>query len=232
MDEKELWDKYGNVQKDRPVTFGPHFSYQFRHSPRHILFSFSRYKFAQKMIGPGKRIIELGCSDGIGTVILAEGAQQVLGVDFDRESIDCAKRTLSDVANMSFQCDNFLDKSYGNFDAVVSYDVIEHIYPKNEELYVQTVLQNMNETGIFLVCTPNIEAVRFSRPEIQNAHVNVFSGERLLTLLNKFFDHVFLFSQNDEMVHTGYTPMAHNLLCLCCGKKSSRGSGPSLSKKG
>jgi hypothetical protein len=27
---------------------------------------------------------------------------------------------------------------------------------------------------------------------------------------------------NDEVVHTGYAPMAHYLLILCCGKRTDR----------
>jgi hypothetical protein len=29
-----------------------------------------------------------------------------------------------------------------------------------------------------------------------------------------------LFSMNDETVHTGFYPMAHYLIALCCGKKA------------
>mgnify|MGYP007028595943 CR=1 FL=1 len=36
----------------------------------------------------------------------------------------------------------------------------------------------------------------------------------------RFFDNVFLFSMNDEVVHTGFTPMAHYLFALCVGPKT------------
>src|SRR5262249_47894355 len=34
-------------------------------------------------------------------------------------------------------------------------------------------------------------------------------------LLEKYFAHVFIFSMNDEVVHTGFSPMAHYLFALC-----------------
>jgi len=49
--------------------------------------------------------------------------------------------------------------------------------------------------------------------------VNCKSGPQLKSLLQNYFEHVFLFSMNDEVVHTGYYPMAHYLIAVCCGKK-------------
>ena len=47
-------------------------------------------------------------------------------------------------------------------------------------------------------------------------HVNCKSGVELRTFLEGFFPNVFLFSMNDEVVHTGHTKMSHYLLALCC----------------
>ena len=41
----------------------------------------------------------------------------------------------------------------------------------------------------------------------------------LKSLLSKYFHNVFIFSMNDEVVHTGFYPMAHYLFALCCDKK-------------
>jgi len=38
-------------------------------------------------------------------------------------------------------------------------------------------------------------------------------------LVQRYFDNVFIFSMNDETIHTGFYPMAHYLLALCCGVK-------------
>lgn len=218
MDERKLWEHYGALQKDRPFSFGAHYSYQFWNTPRHILFTLARYKFAMKMIGNKKRLLELGCNEGLGTYYLTEFALEALGVDFDDTAIKWAKDNL-ERDGLSFLNDNFIDKQYGEYDAVVSYDVIEHIYSHNEDNFFQTCLNNLSKSGILIIGTPNKESARFSNQELAGAHVNLFSGDRLVEKLQQYFHNVFLFSQNDELIHTGYTPMAHYLICLCCYKK-------------
>ncbi|MCI5632323.1 hypothetical protein [Helicobacter sp.] len=50
-------------------------------------------------------------------------------------------------------------------------------------------------------------------------HVNCKSGEDFKEFCKKYFHHVFVFSMNDEVVHTGFYPMAHYLFALCVGVK-------------
>ena len=95
MDEKKLWEEYGAIQKDEEICFGGYYSYQFRNTPRHILFSLSRYKFAGKMIGNNKKVLELGCNEGLGSHFLAEFATKVVGVDFDEKAIAWAQKKLA-----------------------------------------------------------------------------------------------------------------------------------------
>ena len=33
------------------------------------------------------------------------------------------------------------------------------------------------------------------------------------------FHNVFIFSMNDEVVHTGFAPMPHYYFALCCGRR-------------
>ena len=47
--------------------------------------------------------------------------------------------------------------------------------------------------------------------------MNCKDGKELQAVMERHFDNVFLFSMNDEVVHTGFTPMAHYLLALCVG---------------
>ena len=40
----------------------------------------------------------------------------------------------------------------------------------------------------------------------------------LKALMQRFFRNVFMFSMNDEVIHTGHHKMAHYLMALCCGR--------------
>lgn len=226
--ELELWNKYGATQKEGNVTLGPHSSFQWNNSRRHLLFTAARYKFAMKMIGnlyePNeKTILDLGCSDGFGTYYVAEFAKSVLGVDFDKEAIEYAK-SINDSDNegegkICYRLENFLNKKYGEFDGVVSFDVLEHIYPEHEDDYMKTVLMNLKDTGTFVVGSPSIETQQYSKENITGAHVNVYKGEDLYKMLKNYFYNIYLFTQNDEIIHTGHLRMANYLIAVCSHKK-------------
>ncbi len=220
--ELELWKKYGVTQKEQGITLGPHSSYQWNNSRRHLLFSATRYKFAMKMIGNiynsgEKEILDLGCSDGFGTYYVAENAKRVLGVDFDEDAVAHAKENRHD--NIEFRLENFLNQYYGQFDGVVSFDVLEHIYPEHEKEYMETVTKNLKQTGIAVIGTPSLESQQYSKENVTGAHVNVYNGEKLYAMLRQYFHNVFLFTQNDEIIHTGHLRMANYLIAVCAYKK-------------
>ncbi len=218
LDEQGVWEKYGASQKSLCFTIGAHTSCQLNRSPRRLLFGMARYKFAQKMIGDGKDILELGCSDGFYTLVLAENAKYVLGVDFDKEAL--GHSGIEHIReNIYLRFDNFLGKKYGKYDAVVAFDVIEHTFAHNEGKFMETMCKNLSQFGIAVIGTPNLLAMHHSSPEVRDAHVNEYSAPMLERLMGKYFYNVFMFSQNDEVVHTGFAPMTHYLIAVGCHKK-------------
>ncbi len=118
-----LWKEVMSTVGDDTITLGPYFAHQLLYNPRHILFAFSRYKFAAHLLGQTKkrRVLELGCNEGLGTLLLAQNAKEVVGIDFDARAVKWAKDNLRN-DNLTFISDNFLGKRLGRFDAVVSLD--------------------------------------------------------------------------------------------------------------
>ena len=204
--------------QDQRVCWGTIWSYNFRNDPKRLPFVLSRYKFAAKMAGRGRSILEMGCGEGIGAPILAEHAVSYTGIDYDEPQIEAAKRIFSG-EKFHFLTGDFFERSVGCFDSVVSLDVIEHIYKEHEERYVEALCAHLNPNGIAVVGTPNETTAPYASALSRAAHVNLYSQERLRTLLLKYFTHVFCFGMNDEVVHTGYAPMAHYLICLACTPK-------------
>ena len=215
--EYELWSKYGATQMEKGrILLGPHSSYEWKHSRRQLLFTAARYKFAMKMIGniyePGRKdILDLGCSDGFGTYYVAEDAKSVVGVDFDEGAIEFAK-SFNESDIISFQKDNFLGKIYGRFDGVVSFDVIEHIYPENVDAYMKTVVANLKSGGVFVVGTPSLENQLYSRENVKKAHINCYKGEALYAMLKGYFNRI---------IHTGHLRMANYLIAVCSNPKAN-----------
>ncbi|MFC1987020.1 class I SAM-dependent methyltransferase [Chloroflexota bacterium] len=219
---KDSWAKAKKYMGSQRVELGPYYTYNLLHVPRHLFFSFSRYKFAARLIGefPKMNVLELGCNEGLGTLLLAGEFHKLTGVDLDKDAVQWAKSNLEKGdSNIVFKHDNFLGKVYGKFDVVVALDVIEHI-PKEQEIdFFQTATSNLDDDGYCIIGTPNITASQYSSEPSKIGHVNLFSAERLRDTLRQYFKNVFLFGMNDEVVHTGFYPMSHYLISLSCGKK-------------
>ncbi len=216
-------DRWGGVKAQLgpgQILLGPYFTYIAQKSPRRLLHLLSYYKFAAKMIGAKKRVLEIGCSEGFGTVLLAEHATSVLGVDLDADAIEVANATVASDC-LRFEVGDVLTRPLGVFDAAVTLDVIEHIYPRHEDAFVARIAASLEGDGVLVIGTPNITSDQFASPVTRRGHVNLFSAERLRELGLRHFQNVFLFSANDEVVHTGFSPLAHYLLALCVGPRRS-----------
>lgn len=216
--EKQLWDSTAKLLGNEQVSWGDHWSFNFRNDPKRLAFVLSRYKFCAKMACKNASVLELGCSSGIGATILGEEAVSYTGVDLDKQALETAQKSFSP-PKYSFLFDDFMGKVYGKFTAVISLDVIEHILPEYEDLYFQTVMDNLGPNGICIIGTPNITSSPYASEFSKIGHVNLYSQERLATVMKKHFHQVLSFGMNDEMMHTGYAPMAHYLLCVGCHRR-------------
>lgn len=217
---QELWQNVKSSLDHTHFTLGPYFGYQMVHTPRHLLFTLSRYKFAAKMLPVGKKlnVLEMGCGEGVGTLMLAEQGHNVTGVDFDGNAIQHAQESITN-ENIRFKEGDFLIYRDKPVDAVVSLDVIEHIEKKLEVAYCETIVENLTDTGFAIIGTPNITANQYASKPSQIGHVNLFSAERLQELFSQYFHNVFNFGMNDEVLHTGFSPMCHYLFVVACNKK-------------
>jgi 2-polyprenyl-3-methyl-5-hydroxy-6-metoxy-1,4-benzoquinol methylase len=199
----------------RELTLGSHWSFNLRNDPKRLAFVLSRYKFAAGMLGKGRKVLELGCSEGIGAPILSEFARSYTGIDLDAPAIEAARANFGR-KDRRFLAGDFLDKRLGRFDAVVSLDVIEHIHLRYEPLFFSAVLKNLEPDGVCVIGTPNKTSEAYASELSREGHVNVYDAERLTAAMRLRFRNVFLLGLNDEVVHTGFAPMTHYLAAVGC----------------
>jgi 2-polyprenyl-3-methyl-5-hydroxy-6-metoxy-1,4-benzoquinol methylase len=216
--EFKRWEQVKEYIATDQVTLGPYFSYQLRNTPRRILFSLSHYKFAAKLLGTGKHVLEVGCSEGLGTVLLAEFARKVTAIDIDAQAITEAQRNFAS-DKLEFRAVDILQAHLGEFDGIVCLDVIEHIYPENEAAFFTALRRQLSDYGLCIIGTPNLFGEQYASEVSRLGHVNVYTAERLRESMEKHFHQVFIFSANDEIIHTGFYPMAHYLLAVGVCKK-------------
>jgi len=216
------WQEVREQLGEHKLTLGSVYAYQALYTPRNYLFALSRYKFASRLLPQDKPVdvLELGCGEGIGTIMLSENGHRIVAVDFDEVSINYARENIIK-PNISFQRENFLGKNLGKFDAIVSLDVIEHIAKAQENVFFETISENLNQDGFCIIGTPNATAKQYASPLSEIGHINLYTAERLKEVMNQYFKNTFFFGMNDEVVHTGFYPMCHYLFGLGVGKIKS-----------
>jgi hypothetical protein len=190
--------------------------------PKRLVFVLSRYKFVSKMLAGRKNALEIGCADAFGTRIVRQAVPNVLATDIDPIFIeDCLARENGSPWPISYRVHDILTGPLdAQFDAVFSLDVFEHIPAKYERDFIKNIRSSMSEGAVLVLGCPSLESQVYASPGSKEGHVNCKSGDQLRDLYLEFFDSVFLFSMNDEVVHTGFTKMANYLFLVCTGKKT------------
>lgn len=188
--------------------------------PRRLLFVLARYKFVAKMFSGMKRVMEVGCADAFGTRVVRQEVPEVVATDFDPVFIQRNQAQSDPKWNVSFKVhDMFAGPLAEEFDGVYAVDVIEHIQRKQERQFVENMAKSLNARGVCLIGTPSKESQKYASLPSKEGHVNCKKAPALKKLMSRYFHNVFIFSMNDEVVHTGYHPMAHYLWALCCNRK-------------
>ena len=204
-------EKYGLVQ-----------NCQWKHDPRRLLFVYSRYKFVSKMFEGFETVLEVGCADAFATRLVQQTVRKVVVSDFDKIFID-------DILSRQ-QPDWHLDARVHDmtqapiqekFDGVFCLDVLEHIEQEDENAFVMNICLSLNKHGSAIFGMPSLESQTYASEASKLGHVNCKSGVDFRAFLKKYFHSVFMFSMNDEVLHTGFFPMSHYLIAVCADKKST-----------
>lgn len=220
---RQAWQSVVDSQDWDPaseIPMGPNSSDQYRHDPKHLCFVLARYKFCAKMLAGKATVLEVGCGDAFGTPLVAQEANSVVAVDWDLEMTQGNLRRLAFVGNCTFIHHDIVNGPVdGAFNGVYSVDVIEHIDPSVEHEFMKNSCANLSDDGIYIIGTPNVKAEAYARPPSKLGHINLKDAVQLRELLSQYMKTVFIFSMNDEVVHTGFHNMAHYLFAVGIGVK-------------
>lgn len=211
----ELCDQEGLFQ------LGLMSSHTWHIDPKRLLFVLSRYKFVSRMLQGRTHALEVGCADAFGTRIVLQEVGNVTAVDIDTHFIDDVRCRQGKKWKFDCMVHDMLDGPVaGDFDGAYCLDVIEHISVEKEKLFVSNLADSITEHGVLIVGTPSLHSQAYASPLSKEGHINCKDHKGLKDLMSLYFHHVFIFSMNDEVIHTGFYPMAHYLMALCCGKKT------------
>ncbi|MFA6184007.1 MAG: class I SAM-dependent methyltransferase [Parcubacteria group bacterium] len=183
----------------------------------------------------GKKVLEVGCSDGSVSIKIAQipNVSKVVGIDIRKSAIKDGKRLIKDLLKQgiinygvakkikleNFTIENF-PLRFGKFDSVCAYEVFEHMAPQDMLPAFQNLYKFIKKDGKFFISVPN----RFPNKKYEKMgrarwhwfdHRNYFSKISLEIFLSNFF--------NDIKVHSLYEEEDSKdsiyLIFECNGKK-------------
>jgi len=219
---KEIYKKSIEGIHHTPLKkLGSNTSRIFEEDPKLLLFILSRYKFVAKQFEGYSSILEIGCQEGFGAPIVSQGAMKYTGLDFYKPYIEFAKDNLETKENkFQFIHHDILlgTHSTEQFDCAFALDVLEHIESSNEELFFRNIQKYLSSSkGPIILGMPSLESQVYASERSKLGHVNCKSKKEFRTSCKKYYRDVFMFSMNDEVLHTGYDPMSQYLFAICSG---------------
>ena len=210
------------MNKNNYSKLGKSTNYVWNNDPKRLGITLARYKFVSKMVSFNESILEIGCGDSFQNRVVKQSCKSLTAIDINKELIIEAKYNKSKNYPVKHISHDIILKPISNkknlFDGVFSLDVLEHIDKKKEKKFIKNSIFNLKKNGYLIVGMPSIESQKYASYKSKIGHINCKTGDDLKNLFEKFFYNVFLFSMNDEVVHTGFNKMAHYLIALCTNK--------------
>jgi SAM-dependent methyltransferase len=130
-------------------------------------------------------VLDAGCGVGFGTVMLAETARQVLGIDYSGAAVAEARATYQR-PNLEFrQLDVYaLPDLSLKFDLITNFQVIEHL--PDPARFLTAVRAGLNPDGVLMLTTPN----RLTTVSENPYHLREYVAAELAGLLRPIFGRV------------------------------------------
>jgi len=144
----------------------------------------SAYLFARE-VARGRDVLDAGCGEGFGTVLLAETARQVTGIDYSPAAVAAATAAYRR-PNLEFRhLDVYaLPRLDLRFDVITNFQVIEHL--ADPAAFLTAVRAALKPDGVLILTTPN----RLMTVSENPYHLREYTADELATLLRPIFSRV------------------------------------------
>lgn len=152
----------------------------------------ARGPFLRDWIGEGKKVLDLGCRDGMLTSFFSQG-NQVVGADIDQKALQIIQEKLH-IETHWLDLNAEWPFKEESFDVIVACEIVEHLF--FIDTFLDRVFKTLKSGGLFLGSVPNAFRMRnrmkflFGSPyENDPTHVRQFSYFTLeKTLAKRFFN--------------------------------------------
>ena len=158
-----------------------------------------RYHFVLPLVA-GKSVLDVASGEGYGSALMATVASSVNGVDVSGAAIEHAAQVYADHHNLQFtegSCAK-LPFADANFDVVVSFETIEHIFEQEE--FLHEIKRVLKPSGLLIISSPNRAEYSDRRGYQNEFHVKELDRAELAALIEVRFRHTRWFSQRNAFV--------------------------------
>lgn len=111
-------------------------------------------------VGPGQKVLDVGCGSGVFADLMATRGAEVLAIDANKDAIDYAQRHFRR-PNLRFEA-GLLDElplAGVRFDRVTCVEVVEHVYIDQVRILLRDLQTRLAPGGRLLLTTPNYRGV-------------------------------------------------------------------------
>ncbi|GAB2795227.1 hypothetical protein GCM10027040_22020 [Halomonas shantousis] len=152
-----------------------------------------RYLMARQYVA-GKTVLDIASGEGYGSVLLAEVAEKVVGVDIDRQAVDHACRKYRR-DNLEFRIGSCTEIPLADdsVDIIISFETIEH-HDQHDEMMIE-LKRVLRPGGLLIISSPDKYEYSIV-PDYQNPyHMLELYQHEFESLLEEHFQHHLLLGQ-------------------------------------
>ncbi len=183
-------------------------------NPLMTTIKFSRFKFASKLISQNDTLLDIGCGQGLSSIFFSDYCKFVYGVDLlsdflnhDRKNIKFIKKSIFNIHKKNFN---------RKINIITLIDFIEHFKKSDGALILSKCSKLLEKKGgTLIIGTPSVYSSKYRSKRSKKQHIHEYDGMELKNLCSQYFNRTFLFSMNDELVHTGFYKLAWFNFVIC-----------------
>ena len=140
-------------------------------------------------------MLDIACGAGYGSALLARRAARVTGADISPAAVEHARERYASIANVEFKQADCAALPFANasFDAVVSFETIEHIAA--QEAFLDEVRRVLRPSGLAILSCPNKVEYTEKRGVTNEFHVRELYRDELAALIAPRFAHAAWYGQ-------------------------------------
>lgn len=152
---------------------------------------------------PTGKVLDLGCGQGRHTLYFAEQGYKSYGIDYIKRAIGEAKQEAKkrNLSNAHFQVMDLFNLKFpvSNFDIVVDWSVLDHIYPEEWSRYLNNILKVLKVGGYLILTEFSADDIRVKDKEKNSSfdrgsYDHYFKKEELEEIFSEHFEFIQLLS--------------------------------------